>query len=472
MDQEVVRRIIYKLRHHKTELDNVELKAANHDHPNELWKTFSAFANHSNGGIIICGLDEDAGFKTVEIYDTSKLQEHIISVASQMEPALCPETTVMDFEGKTIVVIEIPAVPLEQRPCYYRPKGLYEGGSYIRISTTNRRMTPYEINICLNNRTQPHFDTEPVLNATTIEDLDTEKIDAYLEYLKRTRPKAHYLKLPRDQQLKQLHIVANKDGELHPSLASLLIFGYSPQLSEPQLVITYLQYYGLTETELAPRGERFLDNRKFEGPISEMIDEAANYIHANTRKASRISGIVREDILEYPDVAIREAIINAVAHRDYSPLAHGSYIQIRLFPNRLEIESPGGLYKVALESLIDDQSTRNPILMRFMEDLNIVENRGSGIDAIFSAVQMANLQPPKFEDEISHFKVTLYNAPLQSNESRILDYTREHGSIRRIECQMLLEIDGRRATHILQKMKDSGQLKQEGTRKGAYYVLP
>ena len=94
MDQKTLRGIVYDLRHHRTEFHDVEVKAANNDNPNELWKTFSAFANYSKPGIIICGLDEDSGFKVVDIYNPSKLQEHIISVASQMEPVLCPDITV------------------------------------------------------------------------------------------------------------------------------------------------------------------------------------------------------------------------------------------------------------------------------------------------------------------------------------------------------------------------------------------
>ena len=93
---------------------------------------------------------------------------------------------------------------------------------------------------------------------------------------------------------------------------------------------------------------------------------------------------------------------------------------------------------VALEDIVNGESTRNRFLMHFLEDLNVVENRGSGVDAILDATQRANLVPPQFEDKISSFKITLYNTQLQSDEERILAYVRKHGSIRRIECQTLL----------------------------------
>jgi ATP-dependent DNA helicase RecG len=192
----------------------------------------------------------------------------------------------------------------------------------------------------------------------------------------------------------------------------------------------------------------------------------------NTRRGSIIRGLYRQNVAEYPEIAIREAIINAVAHRDYSPLGRSSQIQIKQFPDRLEIISPGGLYgNVALESLVDGQSTRNRILMRFLEDLDLVENRGSGIDAMFDAIKGVGLNPPAFEDKIANFQVTLYNTQQRSDKDKILDYVREHGSIKRAECQILLNIDSRRATYILQAMKNSGVLKQEGTDKSTHYVL-
>jgi ATP-dependent DNA helicase RecG len=110
-----------------------------------------------------------------------------------------------------------------------------------------------------------------------------------------------------------------------------------------------------------------------------------------------------------------------VAHRDYSSLGRGSQIQIKQFPDRLEIISPGGLYgNVALENLVDGQSTRNRILMRFLEDLDLVENRGSGIDAMVNAIKSVGLNPPKFEDKISNLQVTLYNPQQKSDEASAL----------------------------------------------------
>src|SRR5437764_1456224 len=107
-----------------------------------------------------------------------------------------------------------------------------------------------------------------------------------------------------------------------------------------------------------------------------------------------------------------------MAHRDYSRFVRGSYIQIRLFADRLQIQSPGGLYgNVNEENLEDEHSTCNCVLMRLMEDLHLVENRGSGIKAILEAMRQANLEPPRFQDKRSSFWVTFRNHTLMSPEA-------------------------------------------------------
>ena len=116
--------------------------------------------------------------------------------------------------------------------------------------------------------------------------------------------------------------------------------------------------------------------------------------------------------------SLREAIANAVAHRDYSPYVRGSYIQIRMFADSLEVQSPGGLFgNVTVDNLEDEHSTRNAKLMRMMEDMQVVENRGSGISAMLHTMREANLEPPRFDDRRASFKVTFHNHTLMTPEA-------------------------------------------------------
>lgn len=183
-------------------------------------------------------------------------------------------------------------------------------------------------------------------------------------------------------------------------------------------MITFVQYFGTTEDEKTPQGARFVDNRRFEGAVPKMIEAAQTYILGAMRKSTLIDGILRRDIPEYPQEALREAMANAVAHRDYSSYVRGSHIQVRMFADRLQVRSPGGLFgNVTVDNLEDEHSTRNARLMRMMEDMHIVENRGSGIKAMLLALREASLEPPNFDDRRSSFQVTFGNHTLMNPEA-------------------------------------------------------
>ena len=488
MTREEVLELISEVQRHQSELDDVEVKSANRGTPQRLYASLSAFANRMGGGVILFGLDENSDFEIIGVYDAHRLQEEISHLASsEMNPPLRPSFIVSEVEGKTIVAVEIVEIPHGEKPCFYKPAGLQKG-SYIRVGNTNRQMTDYEIFGYVSARTQPTFDEEP-LQGATIDDLNRTKLEEYLSQMRRLRPNANYLAKSLDNLLIQLRIVRKADGLLRPTLAGLLVFGNYPQAFEPQLVITFLQYYGTTETEKTPRGERFLDNKKFEGTIPEIIENAVNYIMTSIRKSSLIDGLFRRDIPEYPIEAIREAVVNAVAHRDYSHFVRGSYIQIRLFADRLEIQSPGGLYgNVTEETIEEEQSTRNRVLMRLMEDLHLVENRGSGIRSMIEAMRNANLEPPRLQDKRTSFWVTFrshtlmspeailwlnqsVSVPLNDRQRLALVYLRHNEQVTNSDYQRLNHVSSVTANRELGALVHFGLIKQHKTRRWAYYTL-
>jgi ATP-dependent DNA helicase RecG len=267
------------------------------------------------------------------------------------------------------------------------------------------------------------------------------------------------------------------------------MFGKYPQEFLPQLMITFVQYYGTTEEEKTPQGARFMDNRRFEGPISEMVAEAETYVMGAMRKASLIEGLFRREIPEYPREAVREVIVTALAHRDYSPYVRGGYIQIRLFAARVEVQSPGGLFgNVTVENMEDEQSTRNARLMRMMEDVHIVENRGSGIRAMLDALRGANLEPPRFDDRRSSFQVTFRNHTLMNPEAiawlnqfahvwiddrqRVaLAYLRQHDQITNGDYQRLNRVNTVIAGQELRGLVQAGLIEPHGFGRWTYYTL-
>ncbi|MDO8690161.1 MAG: ATP-binding protein [Dehalococcoidia bacterium] len=489
MTREELLELISDIQRRQSELDGVEVKSALKGTPKRLFEPLSALANRPGGGVLLFGLDEEKGFQALGVGSAHKLLEEIADLASSgMEPPLRVECTLEDVGGGTVVAIEVPETPVEQKPCHYKTAGL-QRGSFIRVGNTNRQMTDYEIFGYVSARTQPVFDESPIAEAN-LDELDQEKLDSYLVGLRREHPQSNYLHLSDDQVLNQLRIVRDFNGTLHPTLAGLLMFGKNPQVFEPQLVITFLQFYGTSETEEGPRGERFLDNRKFEGTIPEVVGNAVNHVLATIRKSSLIEGLWRRDIPEYPAEAVREVIINAVAHRDYSPFVRGSYVQIRLFADRLEIQSPGGLYgNVTEETIEEEQSTRNRFLMRLMEDMKLVENRGSGVRAMISSMRSANLEPPLFQDKRSSFWVTFHNHtlmtpeavgwlsqfachPLTDAQRLSLLYLRHHGQIANSAYQRLAHVDSVVANRELRGLVQSGLVEQHSTRRWAYYTFP
>lgn len=255
------------------------------------------------------------------------------------------------------------------------------------------------------------------------------------------------------------------------------------------MVITFLHYFATTENEPAPTGARFLDNKKFEGPIPAMVEEAYLYILKTMRKSTLVNGLYHQEIPEYPREAVREALLNAIMHRDYSPYARASYIQVRLFADRLEIESPGCLYgSVTIETLEENQSTRNRHLMRLAEDLHLVENRGSGINTMLTEMRKATMEPPIFEDTHSAFRVTFNNRhllepdtlvwlktfalqPINEQQRMALAFLHHRSRITNSDYRRLNSVDTTTATRDLRGLVQAGVIVQHDSRRWAYYTL-
>ncbi len=191
-----------------------------------------------------------------------------------------------------------------------------------------------------------------------------------------------------------------------------MIFGLYPQAVFPQFCITAVVVPGYQIGDTGADDERFIDNRRIEGTISQILDGAMNFINRNMHEKTIIDNNgKRADKTEYPVKAIREIILNALIHRDYSVNTERSPIRIMMFRNRIEVENPGGLYgRITLDSLGKvGADTRNPYIASNLEIMIDTENRFSGIPTIRNEMQKAGLKPPVFENFRGVFKVTLFN---------------------------------------------------------------
>lgn len=388
----------------RCELQNIELKKASKGTPERLYDTLSSFSNQYGGGTIIFGIDEKNGYEVTGVYDPQDLQAKVTQQTLQMEPIVRPIFTVTDHNGKKVVSAEISEVDTNDKPCFYKAAGRLRG-SYIRVGDSDEPMTEYEVYSYEAYKKKIRDELRPVERAS-VEDLAPDILEEY--FLKIRRVKANLSKHPNDKILALQGMTS--DGR--PSVAGLMVLGDYPQAFFPQMSITAMVVDGTVFGELGGSGERFIDNKRIEGTIPQMLEEAMAFVRRNIRTATVINKDgVREDRPEYPLKAVREVILNALIHRDYSVHTEDSPIRIILYRDRMEVENPGGLYgRLSINDLGKlPADTRNPFLAGNLEVMINTENRFSGIPTIIQEMGEAGLRPPVFESRRGNFKVTLYN---------------------------------------------------------------
>ena len=495
MTLEELQEMVANLRQVGADLTHVEVKRAEGGLPRRLWENLSAFANTPGGGVIILGIDEESGFQITGIPDPARQQSDLASLCDQMDPPVRPLIQVHTLEGRQIIVAEVPEAPTAQKPCYYRGAGLMTG-SFVRVADGDRRLTQYEIQLFLDNRGQPTYDLEPV-GGKSLDDLDPALLDTFVKRL-RAYPDAPYRTWEHQRLLQTFRILVEHHDRLVPSLAGYLCFGVFPQDIFPNLNLTIVRYPTARPGEVSACGERLLDNVKAEGPLIAVLRQGMSAITRNLQRRAVVQGLFRQDVWEYPLEALREALVNALAHRDYSPQARGTPVQVRIFPDRLEIENPGGLFgPVTLERLGEAGllATRNSYLMRLLEDLPaedgrvVCENRGTGITTMLEMLRAAGMEPPRFDDRHTTFRLTFSNAGLLDDQTLqwlnrfaghdlndaqrlVLAFTRRakrltHADYRRLNPGL----DSAEVTRHLADLVQQGLLRQHGTRRWTFYTL-
>ena len=328
------------------------------------------------------------------------------------------------------------------------------------------------------NRSFP--DLQPCPGATR-DDLDLAQVEAYRHELGRRRPESSLLRAPVDVLLAQVGALV-RDDLSRPTLAGILFFGRDPQRFYPSHTVTFLHFAGATTTERDANGPIYLDNREFRGTLPTMIDAARDALLSKLSRQAVVDGFVRQDVLEYPEMAFREAIVNAVAHRDYGMV--GSFIQVRLFSDRMEVQSPGGLGgHLTVENIAYEQYTRNPHIMRLLEDTGYVERRGLGVDHMIRAMSAAGREPPIFENRGTSFWVTLSGRRpvrprrdlaqlgLNDRQIRTVEYLRLHGRLTNRDHQRLFGVSERTALYDLQGLVKAGIALPVSSGRGRHYIL-
>ena len=401
---EELKKMIETIQARKSELQHLELKKAGKGTPERLYDTLSSFSNQTGGGTIVFGIDEKNDYEVTGVYDVQDLQVKVTQQALQMEPIVRPVFTVAEYDGKNVVSAEISECETSEKPCFYKGAGRLRG-SYIRVGESDEPMTEYEV-YCYEAYKKKVRDELRVIDRAENDDFNGDTLLEYFLKIRRSKPN---LAKHNDEKILALQGLV---AEGKPTVAGLMILGDYPQAFFPQMSITAMVVDGTSFGELGATGERFIDNKRIDGTIPQMFEEAMSFIRRNIRIATVINDQgVREDRPEYPIKAIREIVLNALIHRDYSIHTEDSPIRIVLYKDRLEIENPGGLYgRLTVNDLGKGPAdTRNPYIAGNLEIMISTENRFSGIPTVLQEMEMAGLQPPIFESKRGTFKVTLYN---------------------------------------------------------------
>lgn len=424
MNEAELKDLVATIQNAKAEFQTVEVKRSKQNAPERLFDTLSSFSNQEQGGVIVFGLDEKSGFAITGVDDVQLLQKSVMEQCSQMEPPVRAVFTVTEFDGKYVVSAEIPPIDIAERPCFYKGKGRLKG-SYVRIGDADQPMTEYEIYSFEAYRRKLRDDVRPIERAA-ITSLNKTKLETYLLQLKSNKP--NLAQLEDAQILELMNIVVN--GQT--TLAAQFLFGLYPQAYMPQLGIIAVCVPGTEIGDVDVDGSRFIDNQRIEGTIPEMLESALQFVRKNTRNRTIIDADTgkRRDRTDYPMNAVREAILNALVHRDYSIHTEGTPIQLTIYTDRMTVRNPGGLYgRLTLDQLGKVQpDTRNPVLATALEILNVTENRYSGIPTIRRELREHGLAEPEFQIVHGEFSVTFYlksqTTESEDQTAQILEFCR------------------------------------------------
>ena len=319
--------------------------------------------------------------------------------------------------GGTVVLLQVPRSG--------EMHSLWDGRVLVRRGAENRPLVGSDVDQLMASRPAGDFELQEVAGAHR-DDLDEDVIDAYLERRQRRNPRSSVL--PKDRLLQNLGAIS--DANI-PSVNGLLLFGKEPQLFLPHSRAIFVKF-----ADVQPRGPGgsfgYGRREEFTGPLPQIIDRAWRVIWEEMDKRAAVRGLHRQEETEYPQSAVREALVNAVAHRDYR--LTGRSIEIRMYTDRLEITSPGGLpAHITLDNIVEEHYSRNPRLVNGLFQWGYIEELGLGIDRMIEDMVNAGHMPPSFEAKSHRFSVTLYNTKDPARAVKEWEQTMNDRQIKAVE---------------------------------------
>ncbi len=422
-----------------------------------------AFAN-SDGGVIVLGVDA-RGRPTGVFADEA--EQALLAAERLCRPVVQTGWEYMESDAGPIYTITVARSP--------ELHSLADGRVLVRSGSENRPLGGEEIRQLAATRSSGDFEAEPV-PAATWDDLDPAVIEEY--HAKRYERQRRRLEGEPRQILAEIAAV---DEQGRPTTSGVLLFGKNPGHFFPQAGLVFVKFVGPE-----PRGEDghagYGRREEVNGPLARVIEEAWQIIWEEMSVGAVVKGLEREELTEYPPFAVREALVNAVCHRDYR--LKGRRIEVRMYSDRLEVISPGGLPGyITVDNIVEEHFSRNPRLVAGLFQWGYIEELGLGVDRMIEDMVNRGHRPPEFRARPHSFSVVLYNArdrrvapawekSMNERQTRALTHIREHGSITNREYRELCpDVSPETLRLDLSDLVDRGLLLKIGAKKGTYYIL-
>jgi len=430
-----------------------------------LAETMVAFAN-ADGGTILLGVNEQG--QVVDYLTDEDVEGQLVQAMVMCRPPVVTEWEQSELPDGVIVALKVARSP--------ELHALSDGRVLIRAGSENRPPSGEVIRHLAATKSSGDFESEPVAGATLV-DLDKNVLDDYMR-LRQERSGRSV------QGTLQDHLIEvgamTEDGT--PTVAGILLFGKHPQAFLPQSGIIFVKFLGKEargRDGLAGYGRRV----ELNGPLAQMVERAWGLVMEETQIEAVVTGLRRTEMPEYPRFAVREALVNAVCHRDYR--LSGRRVEIRLYDNRLEVISPGGLPGyITLDNIVEEHFSRNPRIVAGLFQWGYIEELGLGIDRMIEEMLEHGHIAPDFEAKPYSFTVRLHKTreripsakrwPTNMNERqmRAMAFIEENGRITNRDYRQLCpDINPETLRLDFVDLIDKGLLLKIGDKKGTYYIL-
>ena len=444
----------------KEESENLEFKSSLSE-SKEIIQTISAFVNKSGGEIII-GISDNKKILGNQI-GRATMEDLANRIKENTDPKQFPEIKIKKIDNKKIIIIKVEES--ESKPIFAF------GRAYKRVGKTNQRIFSEEIRK-MSIKTEKIYWDEQICKGAKLDDIDEKKIRWYLKQRKNARNISGKIKIPTNKLLRNIKALKGTK----PTNAGILFFGKFPQKFFPNARLRLVKFKGTKVTNPT------IDTIDCEGTIWEMINMTEDFIKKNIRLLSERTekSFKRETKFEYPIKALREAIINALIHRDY--LETGD-VRVFIFDNRFEVISPG-TFPNGISPKNPIHKPVNKILCQLIYDVGLIEKYGSGIYMMKELSKKWGNKNPYyklhpietkiiFESQIKESTYIEKNVleGLNERQKKCLEYIKEKGKIITKEYVKLANISLRTAKRDLLELKNRKIIKFIGPPKIGYYRI-